>query len=689
MFCYENVRNQTNNMYRNFFKTAFRYMAMHKGFTLINIAGLTLGLTACILIGLFVQDEYSYDRFIPGGGRVYRIYNHYTNSEGAADFAAAPPMFTTTLQREYPEVEATARVMELPQNKRLFETDKVKSYEQSGYFVDSSFFTVFELPFIYGTPLNALDNPSSIILSQEMARRLFSRDNPLGRQLLMDKKPFIVKGIFEKNEKFHLRCDYLIPLAAAKLPADRMQSWQWQQFYNYAKLKPGTDVQALQTKFQALVDRQSKPFLMDTRSSDKPVFQPLKAIHLYSAGFKFDVDGRGNIMYVRALTVIAGFILLIACFNFINLATAKSLQRAKEVGVRKSIGAGKKQLLLQFTGETVLFSYISMLLSAGLVILLLPWLNRFAGKQISLYFLANPAIVAILVLLGLVTGVAAGFYPAVVLSSFKPVKVLKGKTGDGTSRIPWLRHTLVVTQFTLSALLIISAMVVFRQVAYLHHKDLGFNREEILFFPIRGDNMFKNTGAFIILLLQPPGVTSVSVGYGFPGDAVAGDEVLHRKNGKWERQSATQLMVDYDYIKTLGLTVIAGRDFSKQMGTDKDKAFIINETAVNELGLGTPATAIGQELAWNPWGAPNPDSLKTGTIIGVVKDFNYKKPVHDKVEGAVLQIFPDAAWKVAVKIKASNMENSIRAVQKVWEPVFRPIIRWNSNFMDESFRSIV
>jgi putative ABC transport system permease protein len=677
------IRKLTNHMFQSFFKTAFRYMALHKGFSFINIAGLTLGLTACILIGLFVQDEYLYDKFIPGGDRIYRIYDHFTSNEETADLAVGSPMITPTLLSASPEVESAARVMMLPKIKRLFEIGKIKSYEQSGYFVDSSFFKVFEIPFTHGTPFKSLDNSSSIILSQDLAERFFGPDNPLGKQLLVDKQSFIVNGVFKKNAKFHLLCDYIMPLAAAQVPADRMQSWGWQQFYNYAKLKPGTDVQALQKKFQELVDQRSKAFLNDSRSSNKMIFQPLKDIHLHSANFKFDVEGRGNITYVRALTVIAGFILLIACFNFVNLATAKSLQRAKEVGVRKSIGASKKQLLLQFTGETVLFSGLSLILSTGLVILLLPWLNRFTDKQIGIFFLTNPAILAILVVLGVVTGIAAGFYPAVVLSSFKPVIVLKENASYGKTRSSWLRHALVVSQFTLSALLIISAMVVFNQVGYLHHKDLGFNREEIMFFPMRGEDMFKNTDAFKNQLLQAPGVTAVSIGYGFPGDAVAGDEVLQRKNGKWEKQFATQLMVDYDYIKTLGLNVIAGRGFLRQMATDKDKAFIINETAVRQLGFGTPAKAIGQELAWNPWGARNPDSLKIGTVIGVVKDFNYKS-LYDKVELAVLQIFPHAAWKVAVKLKTSGIENSIKAVEKVWSQ-FSPEYPLEYNFMDENF----
>ena len=242
-------------------------------------------------------------------------------------------------------------------------------------------------------------------------------------------------------------------------------------------------------------------------------------MHLYSSNFKFDPAQRGNITYVNALTIIAIFILLIACFNFVNLATAKSLQRAKEVGVRKSVGADRKQLMLQFIGETILLSFISMIIAVALAFLLLPWLNEFTGKNISAGLFANPIVIFLMIGLSLVVGIAAGFYPALVLSGFKPIKVLKGTitADEEPGKIPWLRHGLVVTQFTLSVLLIISAIVVFKQVNYLHNKDLGFNKEQIMFFPMRGDNMFKNVDAFKNELLKTPGISSVSVGYGFPG----------------------------------------------------------------------------------------------------------------------------------------------------------------------------
>jgi len=675
-------------MFKNFFKIAFRNITRHKGFSFINIAGLTFGLTACILIGLFVWDEKQYDKFLPGGEQVYRVYSEYTNSEGTEEMAVTPPMFTTVLQQDFPGVEKTARVMMMAEYKMLFEAGKNKLYEQSGYFVDSTFFEVFPLSFKYGSARNVLDDPSSIVLSDEMAKRFFGNENPVGKKILMNKELLQVKAVFEKNPKLHLQFNYLRSLSGLQLSAERMQSWGWHQFVSYVKIKKETNIKALELKFQNAVKEKSKPFISDANTSDKPFFQPLKDIHLYSANFKFDLAQRGNITYVNALTIIAIFILLIACFNFVNLATAKSLQRAKEVGVRKAIGAGRKQLMVQFIGETLLLTFISIVISVCLAMIFLPWLNNFTDKNISLALFANPIVIMLFLALTLVVGILAGFYPALILSNFKPVKVLKGTmSGDDESgKIPWLRHGLVVIQLTLSVLLIISAVVVFKQVDYLHNKDLGFNKGQIMFFPMRGDNMSANVDAFKNELLQVPGVSSVSIGYGFPGDAVAGDEIIVSHNGKQQTQSATQLMVDFDYIKTLGLQIIAGREFSKEMSTDKDHAWIINETAVKQLGFGTPQKALGQNLYWHPWGASNPDSLKTGQVIGVVKDFNYKS-LYDKVETTVLQIFPDAAWKVAVKMKTANIENTINSVRTVWNK-FTPEYPIEYKFLDENFEQM-
>ncbi|MDO9376045.1 MAG: ABC transporter permease [Ferruginibacter sp.] len=672
-------------MIKNFFKVALRNLGKHKGFSFINIAGLSFGLTACQLITLFVWDEHQYDRFLPGSENIVRIYNENRSADGTEQIAVVPPMFGTTLKSDFPEVEHMTRILMQSERKTLFETSGKSIYEDRGFLADSTFFNVFPLTFVKGTPAKAMDDPTSIVISTEMAERFFGNENPVGKQLIAEKQPYVVKGVFERNDRFHLQFNYIIPLSAAQLPPERMKSWGWQQFYSYARLKPGTNLASLEKKYQRTVAERSAPFTRDDDSKNVPFLQPIKDIHLYAAAFKFDMANRGNITYVKALGIIAAFILLIACFNFVNLATAKSMQRAREVGVRKTIGANRRHLLFQFVAETVFLTVISTLIATFLTMLLLPWLNEFTGKHISLLVFVHPLVVGGLLLLSILLGVIAGFYPALVMSGFKPIKVLKSSANgnEQAGKTPWLRHGLVVVQFSLSVLLIISALVVFKQVDYLHNKDLGFNKEEIMFFPMRGDSMFKKYDAFKYDLQQLPGVSSVSIGYGFPGDAVAGDDIIVPRNGEQKSESATQLMVDYDYIKTLGLQVVAGRDFSKDMSTDKDHAFIINETAVKQLGFGTSQKALGQTLSWKIWNDTNPDSLKVGKVIGVVKDFNYKS-LYDKVEVAVLQIFPDAYWKVAVKMKTAEIGNTVDRVKTVWTK-FTPDYPLEFKFLDANF----
>jgi putative ABC transport system permease protein len=676
------------SMISNYLKIACRNLLRHKSFSFINILGLTLGLSATLLIALFVQDERSFDKFIPDGNRIYRIYLKVNNNEGTNNSAVTPPMFTTSLQQEFPEVEQVLRILKL-QSKDLFEVGDKRLYEEGGIAVNPTFFNLFPLSFTHGSAQNAINDPTSIVISQEMASRYFGKENPVGKQILRNKVPFQVKGVFQNHSQFHLQIPYILPFAATGIPQERMKSWGWQQFYTYVKLKKGVDSQALQDKFLEYVKQKAHPNAKDGDFTYLPYFQPLYNIHLYSSDFKFDVLAlRGNVTYVKALTIIALFILLIACFNFVNLSTAKSLQRAKEVGIRKTLGASRKQLMLQYMGETLLLTFISMFISVALTYLVVPWLNGFTEKRIVFGLFTNPLIAPMLLSLVLLVGVLAGFYPALVLSGFQPVKVLKGAGMNDSKpgKIPWLRHGLVVVQFSLSVMLIISAIVVIRQVNYLHNKDLGINKEQIMFFPMRGDKMIENYETFKNELLRSPNVSSVSIGYGFPGDIVAGDNIIVSKDGKRVWKPAKQILVDHDYIKTLGIQLASGRDFSKDMKTDKDAAFIINETAVKELGFGKAENALGKTLWWPVWGAQSRDSLKQGQVIGVVKDFHYSS-LYDKVETTVIQIFPDAYWKVAVKIKTANIVNTIDHVQNVWNR-FSADYPIEYRFLDESFEQM-
>lgn len=672
-------------MIRNYFKTAYRNILSHRGFTFINLTGLSLGLTVCLLIALFVWDEQQFEKFIPEGEQVYRLYDERTDDEGTERLALTSPVFATVLKNEYPEVEETVRVLDM-HKKSLFEAGDHKIYEEGGISVDPSFFDVFPLQFVHGSPREVLTDPTSIVLTQEIAQKYFGDKNPVGEEILVDKTPYQIKAVFKQNPKFHLAVNYILPLAAMQFPEERMQKWSWQQFYTYVKLKIGVNASALETKFLNQVEQKLLSDPEETSPFYLPNFQQLEDIHLYSADFKYDMAVRGNITYIRGLSLIALFILIIACFNFVNLATAKSLQRAKEVGVRKTIGASREQLMLQFIVETVLLALISILVAVVFSVALLPWLNEFADKQISYGVFVHPLVLLVILGLTVVVGVVAGFYPALVLSQFQPVKVLKGAAGSTSSpgKTPWLRHSLVVVQFTLSVLLIISATIVFKQVEYLNKKDLGFQKEQIMFFPLQGDNMTQNYEAFKNDLLKSPGISSVSIGYGFPGDLVAGDGIIVPREGEEKEQGVTQLMVDHDYIKTLGLELVTGRDFSRDITTDLNEAFLINETAVKELGLGTPEKALGQDLIWkNVWGQDNPDSVKRGKVIGVVKDFHYKS-LYDKVEPAVLQIFPPAYSKVAVKVEMAGLSGTMDHVKEVWNK-FSPEYPLEYNFLDESF----
>ncbi|HEX8328834.1 MAG TPA: ABC transporter permease [Hymenobacter sp.] len=673
-------------MLKNYFLVAYRNLVRHKGFSFLNIAGLALGLTACLLIGLFVYDELQFDKFVPNGDRIYRVYSERTTTETPEALAPVPPMYATTMKQEFPEVEQTTRIL-MESSVDLLEVGDKKIYVENGLIADSTFFEIFPLDFKHGSAAHALDAPTSMVLAEDVAKSFFGNENPVGKEIKMNKTSFIVKGVLQNNlSKFHLKVNSVIPLSAAQLPKERMKKWGWQQFFTYVKLRPGTDAQQTQAKLRSFVAEKVNPTLPeDDKVTDLSFLQPLREVHLYSSSFKYDSSVKGNITYVKALSFIAAFILLIAGFNFVNLSTAKSMQRAKEVGIRKTIGASREQLMLQFLSETVLLTLVSVVLATVLTALLLPSLNAFTGKTMTFDLLTNPALLGVLVLLTVVVGLVAGFYPALVLSSFQPVKVLKSAVvTDGVfGRVQWLRHGLIVVQFALSVFLIVCALVVFRQVSYLHNKDLGFNRDQIMFFPMRGDNMNKHYDTFKNELQQVPGVASASIGYGFPGDQVAGDGIIVPTNGEDKEKSVTQLMVDYDYLKTLGLQLVTGRDFSQKMKTDKDQAFIINETAVKELGFGTPDKALGQTLKWKVWSDKNPDSLKIGKVIGVVKDFHYKS-LYDKLEPAVLQIFPGAYWKVAVKLKADNFGSSVEGVKQVWAK-FSPESPIEYKFLDDNF----
>ena len=673
-------------MFKNYFKTAFRNLLRYKGFSLINIASLTIGIIGCLVISLFVWDELQFDKTIKGGENIYRIYEERNDNNSITYAACVPPAFATFVKQQYPEVETTARIL-MSGDKYLTEVGDKRAYEEKGWFAEASFFQVFPFRFIKGDPATALAAPSTVVISEDLANKYFGNEDPVGKTIKINKKDYAVRGVLAKLPgHFHFDFHYLMSLSSAGIPKEGMEKWTWHQFYTYVKLKPGSDVQQLQNKFQAYVKKEIHPTLKQVGSTFLPLFQSLKNIHLQSSDFIYDNAIRGNETYVKGLTIIALFVLVIACFNFINLATARSFRRAKEIGVRKVVGAERQQLVFQFIGETVLLSVLSMIIATVATLLIVPSLNEFTGKSISFNPFANPLLALLILVAGVVIGILAGIYPALMLSGFQPIKVLKNMKLSGSSvGTGWLRKALVVIQFGLSALLIVSSTIVYRQIKYLNNKDIGFNKEQVVYFQVRDSlaNNPKTLETFKSELKRSPNIVSVTSGYGLPGDQYAGDRIIIPGKDGDKEHAANVFIGDYDYVKTLGLKLIAGRDFSKDMSTDAEEAFIINETAVKELGFGSPEKALGQRMNWNKW---IPDSLhpvKQGKVIGVVQDFHYKS-LHEKVTASVIQIYPPVVFKVAVKLKTADIKSTIAYINDTWNK-FSPGYPMDYKFMDETY----
>jgi putative ABC transport system permease protein len=450
------------------------------------------------------------------------------------------------------------------------------------------------------------------------------------------------------------------------------------------RLRPNSDVNLLQNKFHTAVIKEAHPQTKEHGFTFLPYFQPLKNIHLGSAAFAYDNAKRGNETYVKGLTVIALFVLIIACFNFINLATARSFRRAKEIGLRKVVGADRSQLVVQYTAETIFLALIAIMLATIATVFIIPYLNNFTGKSIRFNPFTDPLLGLALVAFAVLIGFLSGLYPALVMSGFQPIRVLKGlkPTKNANTSSGTIRQALVIGQFALSAFLIVSTVIVYRQINFLHQKDLGFSKDQLLYFDVRG-GVASNSQVFKDELKSFPGVIGVTGGYGLPGDAVAGDGITVPGKDGDQSYSAVQLIVDYDYIRTMDLKIIAGRSFSKDFATDAEEAFIINETAVRELGFRSPEKALGQRLNWDKWIPDSINPVKKGKVVGVVKDFHVKS-LHEKLSTTVLQIYPPVLEKMAVKVSTENLAATINSIKSVWNRL-TPDYPFDYKFLDENF----
>ncbi|RIV17231.1 ABC transporter permease [Fibrisoma montanum] len=667
-------------MLRNYFKIAWRNLIRYKGYTFINIAGLSIGLACCLVIFLFVQDELSYDAFHAKANRIHRIVNHRTSDGREMDLARTPPPFGPTLRTTFPEVENMVRIFDFGSKELVAYEDK-KFFEADIVLADSTFFDVFSFRLTRGNPAEVLRGPNSIVLSETMARKYFGNQDPVNKVLTIDNTyKFRVTGVMQDvPAQSHLNVNFVGSLGVLRdmVGAERMANWGWQQFFTYIVLPENYDPDKLNSKLPAFFAQHAG----DEAGNDNYHLQALKDVHLRSTDIEYDLARKGDIRYVYAFAVVALFTLLIACFNFMNLSTARSARRAKEVGLRKAVGAERTQLIGQFLGESVLQTGLALVLAVALTLVAVPTINTWAGKSLSSSSVLTVPFILGLLATGLLVGLLAGSYPAFFLSAFRPIKVLKGDM-KGSQGGAFLRKNLVVVQFTVSIILIIGAGIVFYQMRYIQQNNMGFTKEQLVMVPLRTADIAKNIETIKAELLKNPSITAATACYGVPGGRFAGDGI--NLPGKPKQFSTNMFLVDYDYIPTLDMTMVAGRNFSRSFGTDADQGFILNETAVNVLGWGKPADAIGKEILWPRWSPPTPsDTIKRGKVIGVVKDFNYKT-VHQKIEPMVLHIVPSEYAYLVVRIRPEATTAALSVLQAKWQSLASD---WpfEYTFLDEQF----
>ncbi|MDB5242172.1 MAG: hypothetical protein JWP57_2797 [Spirosoma sp.] len=650
-------------MLTSYLKITFRNLWKAKGYTAINIIGLAIGMACCLVIFLFVWDELHYDRFHTKADRIYRIVNQLSLDGRQLKMARTPPAYGPALKRTFPAVEQSVRIFEFGSKELVRYADK-KFTEPDILLADSSFFDIFSFPLVQGDPIRALQGPNSLVLTQTTAHKYFGSQNPMGKLLTVSENlKFRVTGVMKDiPTQSHLKATMVGSFGALRgiVEPKRLESWGWQQFYTYIVLAKNQSPGPLQSSLPAFLKRNAPT---EAHGNDYRL-QPMTDIHLRSSDIEYDIAQKGNWQYVYSFAIVAFFTLLIACFNFMNLSTARSARRAKEVGVRKAIGAGPAQLIGQFLGESVLQTGLALLLALLLTLLVLPLINNWAGKSLSLGLVFNLPFMVGLLGMGLLVGLLAGSYPAFVLSAFRPVKVLKGDT-SGTGQDAFLRKNLVVVQFVVSTILIIGAGIVFYQMRYIQRKNLGFTKEQLVSLPLLNKGMVQDIMAIKAELLQNPAIVGATACYGVPGGRFAGEtiQIPGRKRGF----STNMFIVDHDYIPTMGMTMVAGRNFSTEFGTDIQEGFVVNETAVRELGWGKPANAIGKAIHWEQWIPATPaDSIKKGRVIGVVKDFNYKT-IHQKIEPLVMQIVPMAYGNLVVRIRPDQASVALDVLQAKWQ----------------------
>lgn len=665
-------------MIKNYFIVAWRNLLRNKTASAINIFGLTVGLAACMLIVLYVVYENSYDRHFKNSSQIYQLGTTFIR-EGKEDKSPGTPhIMGETMQQEYPEVMMNTKLLNLfTEDKTLLRNTPEKGapqtfYEPKGYIADSAFFKMFSYEFKEGDAATALVNPKSIVINDEIAGKFFGNQSALNKTITVASNltggdvDYVVTGVFKQSSRpSHMDARFFLSYKGSAI-ADYITSQgnnfvNNNMFFTYLLLKPGTDAKKLEAKLPDFINKYASADLKVAGFNKKQFLIKLTDLHLKS-GMDNTATPSGNLTYLYILASVALFILLIACINFMNLATARSSKRSAEVGVRKVLGAEKSSLIKQFLSESVIMAVIAFCLSIAVVILVTPVFAKVSGKELSFSLTKDINLVGIFFLFSIITGIIAGSYPAFYLSSFKPVKVLKRKISN-TLAVAALRKGLVVFQFVVSVALIIATVVINKQMNYLRSKDLGFTKEQQIIIPLRSETAKK---AYTVLkneIARSKEVQSVGASVYYPGIFNPEDNNFYRagQDASLAKHTRTN-RIDDNYLQTLNIKLAAGRLFSSQFAADTGRTIIMNEKALKEIGFASAEKSIGEKVFFK-----FRDETMDYTIVGVVKDFHFED-LQQPITPYAFTLNRDGNYNyLIVHGSAKKIKETLAAVEKSWK----------------------
>jgi putative ABC transport system permease protein len=662
-------------MIKNLLLIALRNFGKDKWYSLLNVLGLTIGITFSLFLIFYITDELNYDRYHDKADRIYRIVSYLKESDKNTDWTLTQLPLAATMKKDFPEVEEATRV--LSRERTLFKNGENSFYETKLYYADSNIFNIFSCKFVEGTAGTALNEPFSIVISKTLAEKYFGKKtSAVGKTLKTVYDVYKVTGVIEDLPKnSHLLYDMLIS-SSTILRGNNNGQFAWGNFNNftYVLLKPNTSSAALEKKMLPMYDKYMAPIFAKFNVSMKYGVQPITAIHLHSKLEK-EPEELGNMSYILIFSAVAFFMLLIACINYMNLTTARSARRAKEIGIRKVTGSSKGQLIAQFLTESLMTAFIAVLLSLVLVILLLPVFNSLSGKAFTMKTLLQPFNLTLLLEIILFTGLVGGSYPAFYLSSFKPVSILKGALSKASGNVN-LRRSLVVLQFSISMIMLICTWVVYSQLSYLQKKDLGFNKDQVMTVTINtGEDERPKIASMNNEFRNLAGVKEVGTGNCYPGGANINFNLFHVQTKSGYIDKAVECYgVDEHYLPTLSIPIVKGRNF--QSLADTLHSIVVNEAMAKQFDWDEP---LGKRITF-----PGDTSGQYVEVIGVIKDFN-QKSLYNPIAPLLLFYGPNSNI-IQIKTNTANVKTTIAQVEKSWKKYF-PQLPFEYKFLDEDFNS--